>query len=256
MKTFAHLPTEILHLTCTDLPPATFLSLSITSRRLHQFATPRVYESVYFWGTVNKDKMKRVFNSGRDEDPPLDAIRVYDLDALIVSLQKSYLLGSHFKKVELTWGLGKGMDEEDAEYHRKSYEDYARDHDGSEQKPAAQKVTEDGQRVLRFIEIIKGFPLQPLVLSPPGLYFQVSTSRCRITRTLRLSDSDTRVIMAMAIQTSLQTLTSFTNNAAFHHLMRCTLMAGSFGATQFNTLTIDSFKAKTRSGQGHRLSQS
>ena len=66
MKSLSDLSTELVLNIISTLPSATIPPLSLTNRRLHQIANTRLYESVYFWGTGNKDTTERVFESGRD----------------------------------------------------------------------------------------------------------------------------------------------------------------------------------------------
>lgn len=146
-KSLPDLSSELLLQILSEVASTSFYSLSLTNQRLHHIANPRLYESLYFWGTGNKDTTERCFESGDfgelydTEEAPLGASRVFSLDRLAQTLQQSPRVASYLKKVELTWG--------------------------------ADQDTKDDKVVLRFLDIIKTIHLESLVLYPPSLYFQV-----------------------------------------------------------------------------------
>lgn len=150
MKSLSDLSTELLLSIIYNLPSAAIPPLSLTNRRLHQIANTILYESVYFWGTGNNDTTEKVFESGRNgelfdrQKAPVDASRIFNLEALTRVLQRDPLLASSVKKVELCWGADADM--------------------------------EDEKRILRFLDITKCMQLETLIIAPPSLYFQVPSN--------------------------------------------------------------------------------
>jgi hypothetical protein len=147
MRNLSDLSTELLLAIISDLPSAVLFSLLLTNRRLHKIAITKLYESIYFWGTGNKDKTERVFEAGKygelydTQKAPIDASRIFDLGAFTIFLQRHPQLASLIRNVELCWDADDGM--------------------------------EDEKRVLRFLDAAKCLQLKTLVLTPPSLFFQV-----------------------------------------------------------------------------------
>lgn len=143
------LSNELLSSVIFDQPPAMLSSLSLTNQRLHLIANPTLYASIYFWGTGNKDTTERVFESGSygelydRQAAPIGAFRVYNLGALTRTLETCPSLASRVKRVELTWGNDKDV--------------------------------EDEKLIMLFLNVIKHIRLDILSLAPPSLYFQVPT---------------------------------------------------------------------------------
>lgn len=147
MGNISNLAAELLLSIISDLSSKSILSLSLTNKRLHQATNSKLYKSLYFWGTGNKDETERVFHiagygsSLHPQPRPLDASRIYCLDALTRALQRDPSLASQIEMVDLIW-----------------------DTDDN---------SEDENKVLRFLEITKHLRFDTLIISPPSLYFQV-----------------------------------------------------------------------------------
>ena len=178
MANLTSLSTELILAICTHLQLIDIRSISLTTRKLYQIANPRFYEYVYFWGTDNKDTEERVFNGANGQyfarqQAPSDATRIYNLDALTISILGSALLRSYLNRVDLTWAHREGMDEDARDIHNRYCKAESSTQDNSKENFAAPRVSEDEEKVLRFLDAVRDVPLISLTLSPPGLYFQV-----------------------------------------------------------------------------------
>lgn len=138
MPTLSDLSTELLLAIFSHVTPASHSNLSLTNRRLYQLVNPILYENLYFCAISGVDCTGNTFPNDwcSSLEPPLKASRVYKLDLLTQSLQRSPKLRSLILRVELDWNVDEG-------------------------------------KVLGFLDIIQHSRLQSLVLSPPSLYFQI-----------------------------------------------------------------------------------
>ncbi len=127
MINLSEFPREILTQIFSYLPQASLLALMHSEQKLGKIAVSHLYRSLYFWGTGYADLERRRFPRSileelhADLQPPVDATRIFDLELLIRSLEKSILLRSYTKELELTWGRGDEVHEEYAATFRQFF---------------------------------------------------------------------------------------------------------------------------------------
>lgn len=113
MPSLLNLPTEILLLVFSRLPPPALTSLLHSCRRLNEVVIPLLYDSVYFWGSGDLDDFRKAWFPNRQEDLPPNWTRIWDLEAFTRSYCDSISLRAHVKNVDLRWHNAEKNDDQD-----------------------------------------------------------------------------------------------------------------------------------------------
>ena len=180
MPTLLDLSTELLVSIVSFAPSHSLVALTLSCKRLQEVAIPKLYKSLYFWGTGYQDTEERIFPRDTNGElflrrqPPGHATRIHDLDSLVRTIEQSRNLGSLIQEVELTWGPGAGLVKAYAAALRASASLNVRDDDtGNLYVQEYDNGEEDEERVDRFLRQLAFPPTRMLCLSSPNLYSRI-----------------------------------------------------------------------------------